>query len=119
MCSKDRWCFGTSEQEILIKIPINVGWFDIKDFNKILAKNMVILRASDQYLKGHCDPSSGTTGVGVVSRSQRVGRDEVPQPHCAMSGTDGLGFTGTKFFRAFLRLVPSLQLFWQTREAVS
>lgn len=29
------------------------------------------------------------------------------------------GFTGIKFFGAVLRLVPFLQLFWQTQEVVS
>lgn len=41
---KDQRCFGTSKQEILIKIPMNVGCFDTKDFNKIVVKNMVVLR---------------------------------------------------------------------------
>lgn len=51
----------------MVKIPVNVGWFDTKDFSKTLVKIMVILRAFDPCLKGHCNPGSGTNWVGVES----------------------------------------------------
>ena len=100
----------------MIKIPMNVGWFDTKDFDNTLVKIMVILSAFDPYLKDPCNPSYRLVWCLGLNAWPR---HEVPQLDCAMSGSGGPRFTVIKFFRAVLRMVPFLQLFWQTQEAVS
>lgn len=61
----------------------------------------------------------------VLQRVDAGPKNKGLQPHCGMSGAAGWGGPGfpvITFFRAFLflfLLVPFLQVFWQTQEAVS